>query len=181
MEPVLELNTPESQADSGILDAHDQAASKQPPRMVVRLPKRFKLQRQKSVSCPHLDSGSNIAYFPSSASSLCSDKCFSRPATASSVIGFIDDEIPDYASLFLGNYVSFTGLLNTEKPMTYSEMKFIDHRDPEDGSEETSTEARPEKCFVYGAGVYYGQVGFKNHFMVDSVFVKTKIFNLICI
>ncbi|CAG2162110.1 unnamed protein product [Oppiella nova] len=61
---------------------------------------------------------------------------------------YIDDEIPDYSKLF-GHYFDD---LNANKDQSLAQDLGI----------------YPEKCEVFGAGAYYGQVGVKNHFMVST-------------
>lgn len=83
--------------------------------------------------------------------------------------GFIDDEIPDYANLLLDNYVSFTGLLNTERPISRRELLRHDilSDDEREFLKEPST-PKPERCRIFGTGVYYGQVCLRNHFQVRT-------------
>ncbi|XP_022254645.1 uncharacterized protein LOC106470311 [Limulus polyphemus] len=90
--------------------------------------------------------------------------------------GFIDDEIPDYATLVLGDYVSFTGLVDSDRPISHQELTALDCKEENNNDNSTSGEKyethillpRPEKCRAFGAGVYYGQVGVKNHFQVKT-------------
>ncbi|XP_076322051.1 uncharacterized protein LOC143231390 [Tachypleus tridentatus] len=102
-------------------------------------------------------------------------QCFLEKETESSK-GFIDDEIPDYATLVLGDYVSFTGLVDSDRPISHQELTALDCKEENNNDNCTSGEKyetrillpRPEKCKAFGAGVYYGQVGVKNHFQVRT-------------
>jgi hypothetical protein len=137
----------------------------------------FNFSRQKSYSYPELNKLLNFCVKNSDSSE--NNKNDGINTRTSSLAGqFIDDEIPDFSSLFLGEYMSYTGLINTDKPMTYDHMKFDDLAQ-EDNNSDTNREMTdnsisdigiyPERCQVFGAGVYYGQVGIKNHFVVNRL------------
>lgn len=87
---------------------------------------------------------------------------------------YIDDEIPDYSNLLLGRYVSYTGLLNSEANIVFDDIKFENILDiesdmsvPKENSLPQELGIYPEKCKVFGAGAYYGQVGVTNSFFVS--------------
>jgi hypothetical protein len=137
----------------------------------------FNLSRQKSHSYPELNKLSNFCVKDCDSSE--NNKNDGMNTRTSSLVGqFIDDEIPDFSSLFLGEYMSYTGLINTDRPMTYDDLKFDDLAE-EDYNSDTNREIThnsisdigiyPERCQVFGAGVYYGQVGIKNHFVVNRL------------
>ncbi|XP_054164820.1 uncharacterized protein LOC128962471 [Oppia nitens] len=80
---------------------------------------------------------------------------------------YIDDEIPDYSNYFVGRYVSYTGLLNNERPTTYDYIKFDDLLEDDLNLNLYQNTVQdlgiyPEKCQVLGAGAYYGQVSTKD-------------------
>lgn len=90
--------------------------------------------------------------------------------------GYIDDEIPDYASLMMDRYISYTGLLDNDSLLSRNELIGLGiecilgncygaEATTKDGAE-MSLLPKPGKCRAFGVGVCYGQVGVRNQFQV---------------
>lgn len=76
-----------------------------------------------------------------------------KNTTATSVVGFIDDEINECPQL--GNYA------------TADHLELLDSQ--LNGELVTNKESHPEKCFATGSGLYYGHVGIENQFAVIQI------------
>ena len=131
------------------------------------------LWRTKSLSFPNLRKLNNQLFIEKRIDGI--DSSTNDVNQALSLSGqYIDDEIPDYSNLFLGQYVSYTGLLNTKTPIDSNEINFNIFETENDLNKNHILAKElgiyPEKCEVFGAGAYYGQVGVKNHFTVIQVF-----------
>ena len=94
---------------------------------------------------------------------------------------YIDDEIPDYSNLLLGRYISYTGLLNSDTDFAVDDKHLnnilnieCDLNVAKKDNVSQDLGIYPEKCEVFGAGAYYGQVGVKNSFLVSIKRLKTK-------
>ena len=129
-----------------------------------------KLSRRRSLSYPNLRTHEN-EYLNDNMVDDNNTKQLNGTQTSSICGQYIDDEIPDYSNLFLGNYVSYTGLLNAETPLPLDDMNLNNLFDTEydlNSNKSHDLGIYPEKCEVFGAGAYYGQVGVKNHFVVNN-------------
>lgn len=155
-ENLKEINSPGSLADSGIYNSYEKLINN-------CMNPNVHLIKTKSQSFPQLNklfsevnqSENDLPNFMQNCHSLASSSLDGQ---------FIDDEISDCAPHFMQNHVSFTELINNNKSMTFHNLKM--HNVKKLSESELKNTIRAEKCLIFGAGVYYGQVGIKNHFYV---------------
>ncbi|XP_023215990.1 uncharacterized protein LOC111618667 isoform X1 [Centruroides sculpturatus] len=145
--------TPDSE-DSGICEFHRSV--------------RANHQKYSPSACRHRHFNCNRNHLSPKQESICSDLTDATSINTDCDRGFIDDEIPDYANLLLDNYVSFTGLLDTERPISRRELLKHDFYDVEEEFLKEPSTPRAERCRIFGTGVYYGQVCLRNHFQVRT-------------
>lgn len=155
-ENLKQINSPGSQADSGIYNSYEKLINN-------CMNSNVHLTKTKSQSFPQLNKLFCEANQSENDSPNFITNCHSL--ASSSLDGqFIDDEISDCAPHFMQNHVSFTELINNNKSMTFHNLKMHDVK--ESSESEFKSQVSAEKCLIFGSGAYYGQVGIKNHFFV---------------